>query len=129
MRHTLLAVFLLPAITGVLHGQHGTASSGYFPMGFSGDTWTGEVSTVNDATREITLVYNGKKKTESFVGVLQEGYQAKLKDGTVAEVKLSLLHPGRRLRVYYMAKDRKVDGHKEKFYEIFQIDFLPAENK
>jgi hypothetical protein len=36
-----------------------------------------------------------------------------------------MIHPGRRLKVYYIAKDRKVSGRKEKFYEIFKIDFLP----
>ncbi len=129
MRHMVFAACLLLAVAGILHSQHGTAPNGYFPMGFAGDTWTGEVSAVNDANREIALVYTGKKKTESFVGVLQEGYKAKLKDGTLAELKVSMIHAGTRLRVYYMAKDRKVDGRKEKFYEIFQIDFLPAESK
>ena len=129
MRHTLLGACLLLAVAGGLHAQHGTAPNGYFPMGFAGDIWTGEVSVTDDAKREITLVYTGKKKTESFVGVLQEGYKAKLKDGSLAELKVSMLPIGTRLRVYYMAKDRKVNGRKEKFYEIFQIDFLPSEGK
>jgi len=94
-------------------------------MGYAGDTWTGEVSAVNDANREITLVYNGSKKTETFVGVLQQGYKVKLKDGSLVELKLSMIHTGTRLKVYYMAKDRKVNGRKERFYEIFQIDSLP----
>ena len=124
MRHKVFAacVFL---VAGVLHAQHGTAPNGYFPMGFAGDMWTGEVSAVNDANREITLVYTRKKKAESFVGVLQHGYKVKLKDGSLAELKLSMIPIGTRLRVYYMAKDRKVDGRKEKFYEIFRIDFPP----
>jgi hypothetical protein len=129
MRRMLLGACLLLAVAGALHAQHGTAPNGYFPMGFAGDMWTGEVSAVNDANREITLVYTGKKKTESFVGVVQEGYKAKLKDGSLAELKVSMIPIGRRLRVYYMAKDRKANGRKEKFYEIFQIDFLPSEGK
>ena len=95
-------------------------------MGYAGDTWTGKVSTVNDANHEISLVYNGNKKTESFVGVLREGYKVKLKDGSLSELKVSMIPIGSRLRVYYMAKDRKINGQKEKFYEIFQIDFLPS---
>jgi hypothetical protein len=125
----LLVACLLLAVAGGLHAQHGTAQNGYFPMGCAGDTWVGGVSATDDAKREITLIYTGKKKTESFVGVLQEGYKAKLKDGSLAELKVSMIPIGRRLRVYYMAKDRKVNGRKEKFYEIFQIDFLPSEGK
>ena len=56
-------------------------------------------------------------------------YKAKLKDGSLAELKVSMIPIGRRLRVYYLAKDRKANGRKEKFYEIFQIDFLPSEGK
>jgi hypothetical protein len=124
VRHLVVAVFLL-AIAGALQAQHGTAPNGYWPMGFNGDTWTGEVTAVNDDSREIALVYSGKKKTETFVGVLQQGYNAKLKDGTPVELKVSTIHLGTRLEVYYMPKDRKIKGRKEKFYEIFQVHFLP----
>ena len=125
MRYMVFAACLF-LVAGALYAQHGTAPNGYFPMGYAGDTWTGDVSAVNDANREITLVYNGSKKTETFVGVLQQGYNVKLKDGSLAELKVSMIRTGTRLRVYYMAKDRKVNGRKEKFYEIFQIDFLPS---
>jgi hypothetical protein len=124
MRNMAFAACILLALAGLLHAQHGEAGNGYFPIGYAGDTWTGEVSAVNDDTREITLVYNGAGKSETFVGVLQPGYKAKLKDGSLAEVTVSLIHIGRRMRVFYMAKERKVSGHKEKFYEIFRIDFL-----
>jgi hypothetical protein len=97
-------------------------------MGYAGDTWTGEVSAVSDANREIMLVHNDGKKAETFVGVLQQGYKVKLKkDGSLAELKVSTIPVGTRLRVYYMAKDRKVNGQKEKFYEIFPMDFPPTE--
>ena len=128
MRHMVFAAFLLFLVAGGLHAQHGTAPNGYFPMGYAGDTWTGEVSAVNDANREITLVYKTSKKAETFVGVLQQGYKVKLKDGSPAELKVSTIPTGTRLRVYYMAKDRKVNGQKEKFYEIFRMEFPPAES-
>jgi hypothetical protein len=124
MRHMAFAACILLVLAGLLHAQHGEAGNGYFPIGYAGDTWTGEVSAVNDETREITLVYNGARKAETFVGVLEQGYKAKLKDGSLAEVKVSLIHIGRRMKVYYMAKERKVNGRKERFYEIFRIDFL-----
>lgn len=122
MRHMVFTALILSVAAG-LQAQHGTAPNGYFPMGYAGDTWTGEVSAVNNASREITLVYNNGKKTETFVGVLQQGYKVKLKDGSLAELKLSMIPAGTRLKVYYMAKDRKVSGRKEKFYEIFRMEF------
>ncbi|HXM23060.1 MAG TPA: hypothetical protein VN948_17515 [Terriglobales bacterium] len=125
MRHLLFVVCLLPAVAGVLSAQHGTAPNGYFPMGYNGDTWTGEVSAVNDTDREITLVDTTSKKTETFVGVLQRGYKVKLKNGNLAELTVSTIPTGTRLRVYYMAKDRKINGQKEKFYEIFRMEFPP----
>ena len=67
MRHTVFAACLL-LVASFLHAQHGTASAGYFPMGYAGDIWTGEVSAVSDANREIALVYNSGKKNETFVG-------------------------------------------------------------
>jgi hypothetical protein len=89
------AACILLAVAGLLHAQHGEAGNGYFPIGYARDTWTGEVSAVNDDTREITLVYNGAGKTETFVGVLQQGTnKARLKDGSLAEVKVSLIHIG-----------------------------------
>jgi len=38
MRYVILAAFI-----SLMIGSHGTASDGYFPMGYSGDTWTGAV--------------------------------------------------------------------------------------
>jgi len=129
MRHVFLATLLL-GLVGVLDGQHGTAPNGYYPMGYNGDTWTGEVTSVNEDSREITLFYtDGKKKTETFVATVQEGYKVKLKDGSLAELKVSMIPPGSKLRVYYMNKDRKVGGQKEKIHEIFRIDFLQLEGK
>lgn len=122
MRYLVLFSFISLAVAS-LEAQHGTASTGYFPMGYAGDTWTGQVSVVDEAKREITLVYKSQKGDETFVGVLQPGYQVKLKDGKVAELKLGMIPIGTRLRVYYMAKSRKVEGRKEKFYEIFRMEF------
>jgi hypothetical protein len=124
MRHSLLAAFLL-AMLGSIQAQHGAAPPGYYPAGFVGDTWKGEVAAVDDQKREITLVYRGQKKTETFVGVLQEGYKAKLKDSSLVELKVSTIPIGTRLQVYYLPTDRKINGRKEKFCEIFQVHFLP----
>jgi hypothetical protein len=110
-----------------IQAQHGTAESGYYPFGYAGDTFTGAVAAVDDGSREITLAYKGSKESEMFVGVLQQGYTIKRKDGTVVDVRPSMLRIGSRIRVYYMAKHRKVNGRNEKFYEIFNFELLPAE--
>ncbi len=123
MRYVVLIFCLLLMMVDSLTAQHGTASSGYFPMGYGGDTWTGEVSAIDEAKREITLLYRGKKGDETFVGVLQPGYQVKLKNGKEAELKLEMIPLGKKLTVYYTMKSRKVDGRKEKFYEIFRLEF------
>jgi hypothetical protein len=128
MRTLVCVAFLFLFIAvGRVQAQHGTAEGGYFPPAYAGDTWTGEVSAVDDVSREITLVYKGKSKNETFVGVLQQGYTIKRKDGSTEAVKPSMIRIGARMRVYYMAKDRKVNGRKEKFYEIFGFDLLPPE--
>lgn len=119
----MIAVFFLGTVEG--KAQHGTASNGYFPLGYEGDTWTGAVTTTDDATRTVTLTYSSKKKTETFTGVLKEGCcTVKMSDGTVQELKPSQLSPGRRIMVYYIAKTTKAEGKKTTVNEIFKVDFL-----
>jgi len=89
-----------------------------------GDTWVGVVESTNEATREITLRHSDKSKTETFVGVLENGYQVKLKDGTSRELKMSEIKPGLRLRLYYKSKTRDVAGRQTKLAVIHRIDFL-----
>ncbi len=103
------------------HAQHGTAENGYWPMGFNGDTWTGVVSAANDDTREITLTYTKGDKTQTFTGVLQEGYNVKANDGTPHHLKVSEIPLGTRLKVYYMAREHKVEGRKVKYNEVFRL--------
>jgi hypothetical protein len=114
----LLLVLVSPALA-----QHGAAPNGYYPPGYNGDTWTGEVSGTNDATREITLTYTKGSKSETFTGVLQPGFKAKRADGSTLEVKPSDFRNGTRLTVFYMPKTRKEDDKKIKYYEIFQFQY------
>jgi hypothetical protein len=104
--------------------QHGTAPNDYYPPGYSGDTWSGEVTSTNDETREITLTYTKGSKTESFTGVLQQGYKVKLKDGTSHELKASEVSKGTRLMIFYVPKIRKDGDKKVKYYEIFRLQVL-----
>ena len=88
-----------------------------------GDSWKGVVESSDEATREIKIV-NPDKKTETFVGVLEDGYQVKLKDNTSRELKVSELKPGLRVRLFYKSKDRVVAGQKTKVNVINRVQFL-----
>ena len=53
-------IFLLPA-----SAQHGTASNGYYPANYHGDTFKGEVTEANGD--QITLTHRkGKKQLRSW---------------------------------------------------------------
>ena len=108
------------------HAQHGTAENGYWPMGFVGDTWTGVVSATNDDTCEITLTFTKGDKTQTFTGVLQEGYRVKSNDGTPHVLKVSEIPLGTKLKVYYMPKEHKVEGRKVKYNEIIRLVNIKA---
>jgi hypothetical protein len=66
---------LILSVAAGLQAQHGTAQNGYFPMGYAGDTWTGEVSAVNDASREITLVLQQWEKSRNVRRSFATGIQ------------------------------------------------------
>ncbi len=57
MKRTVLTMVFLITFCVSVFGQHGSAPDGYYPPGYSGDTWTGEVVSTDDTTREITLTY------------------------------------------------------------------------
>lgn len=122
MKSTVFMTVFLMTFCNSLFGQHGSAPNGYYPPGYSGDTWTGEVVSTNDTTREITLTYTNEKKSETFIGVLKDNFQVQMKDGSLKELKPSGIPKGSRIIVFYQAKSKKMDGNKVKYYEIFQIN-------
>jgi hypothetical protein len=126
MRYLACSVFLFLAV-GAMHAQHGKASTANFPMGYSGDTWTGQLRSVDDATNKITLVYKGPRSTESFIGILPRGHEVQLPDGTAAEFKPSMIKVGARMRVYYILKYQTVRGARQRINEILKFDFLTAQ--
>ena len=107
-------------------GQHGSAESGYYPSTYTGDTFSGKVSVVDDASRQITLEFAAPgKKSEKFVGVIEDGYLARWKDGSSHALKASDFPIGTQLKVYYLPKEIKVDGKKTKINSIFQVKEAP----
>lgn len=114
----LLICLFLPLLA---RAQHGSAEDRYYPPGFHGDTWTGVVTATDDRTREIALAFTKASKTEVLVGVLEEGYKVKSSDGTPHVLKASEIPLGTRLKVYYIQRERKVEGRKVKFNEIIRL--------
>ena len=88
-----------------------------------GDTWTGVVESVNETTREITIV-DPEKKTERFTGVLIEGFQLPMLDGTKRELKMSDVKHGQRVRAFYKSKTEVAAGQKTKVNVINRFQFL-----
>lgn len=129
MAKVILAIGLVLVIGATAHGQHGSAPAGYYPPTYAGDTWTGIVTSVSDQSREITLTYANKDKTETFIGILQAGYKINLKDGSTRELKPSNIPIGAHLIVYYTAATKKVDGKKIKTYEIFKLAQIVDDQK
>jgi len=72
-------------LAGAAWAQHGTAENGMFPPGYQGDTFTGVVTATDDTSREITLTYGNPKNhnAETLVAVLEDGYTARWKDGSM----------------------------------------------
>lgn len=125
MKRIFFALAVLILCAGVSMAQKGTAEPGYYPMGYSGDTWTGEITAVNEDTREFTLTYTKESKTQTFVGVLPKGYRVKMKDDSYREVEMAALM-GMRVKTYYTTKSKKdANGVKVKTNEVIEIKFLP----
>jgi hypothetical protein len=127
MKNVIFSFALILLCTGIAAAQHGTAEPGYYPSGFNGDTWTGEVTAVTEDTREFTLTYTKGTETRTFVGVLPQGYTVKMKDGRDYEIKMTELM-GMRIRAYYITKKKKdANGAKTETHEVFKIKFFPKD--
>jgi len=71
---TIIACLLLCVV--VAQAQKGKAESDYYPLGYSGDTWTGEVIAFDNEQRTLTLQSeSGKTKTTFIASVPNAPYQ------------------------------------------------------
>lgn len=102
----LALICVLVATIVAASPQHGNAPA---PTGHPMDTWTGEVTSTNDETREITLTYKDAlhSRTEMFVGVLPEGFELPLQQEGEEKVKPSKFPNGTCLTVYYRRRRRR----------------------
>ncbi|HEY1206688.1 MAG: hypothetical protein ABSH46_04265 [Bryobacteraceae bacterium] len=114
-RPLVVALWSLFLWTAACLAQQVAAEADYYPLGYSGAAWIGEINSVNEDTREFTLTYKKGDKEQTFVGVLQKGYRWRMADGAYREVKMAdLLRTGAQMRIkaYYTVKTRKVNGQK-----------------
>ena len=136
--------FAVPA-----YAQHGTAISGYFPSNYQGDLWTGVVSSVVPATREVSLVYTHHGKTTVFEGILSKTCRVQVWDSKEKrQIAASGITVGAHLKVYYMPNRTSDDVSQgpfpfkafnllegsladapRRFNLIFLIEFLPEQNE
>lgn len=121
IRSRLIALF---AFASSAFAQHGTADNGYYPPAYAGDTWTGVVVSANEQNREITLSYTKNGKSQTFIGVPEDGYLVHERNGATRPLKMSDVLIGRIIKVWYMSETKKVDGHKVKVNTIFLIDAI-----
>jgi DNA-binding beta-propeller fold protein YncE len=140
-RLTLISLLLATAALA----QKGSAGAGYYPLGYVGDTWTGEVTATDEDKREITLTFKKDDKTQTFVAFIpntgvgwmtdEQGdrviaiYPEDKKDSK-SENKTPKPEPahlnladlmGRRITVYYMHREKKVNDQKVSYNEVIRI--------
>lgn len=129
-RRVQLISALMSMLVVLLSGasaQHGDARNpGNLPPGFMGDTWTGEITAVSPETREITLTAATKKGNETFVAYLPEHF-TQPESGKDAEVQMTDFGIGQHIRVYYISKNPKINGHKVKRNEIVRIESVSGD--
>jgi hypothetical protein len=72
MKSLLVALAFLALCAGVSSAQKGKADPDYYPLGYTGDTWTGEVTAFDNQQRTLTLTSGGGKKAATFVASIPD---------------------------------------------------------
>jgi len=112
------------------NAQKGTARSGYYPMGYNGDIFSGEFVPSDDAS-SIKLIYKKGSKMESFDGRVETACQAPTQASphTTKELHLSAIPAGTALTAYYIPTTVTVDGKKIHTNLIWGIRFDSVNGK
>jgi hypothetical protein len=179
VKRLIAAIILLILCPGAFVAQKGKAEAGYYPIGYAGDTWTGEVTAFDDEQRTLTLTHGSGKNAVTFVASIpdspyewardirknrvldfpydkQAKYQTFKYDGpgfaatilpdsgmgSTATGMFQRPNPpdsnrvdgfadfmGRRVTVYYTAREREVDGKKVKYNDVWRVLIWPAKKK
>jgi hypothetical protein len=88
-----------------------------------GEIRTGTVISTNDSTREIVLATADSAKNESFIGVVVDGYQFKMKDGNFHDLVVSQIPSGTKLTVHYFDEMTGADRKTGEVHRIYRLEF------
>jgi len=116
----ILALAVLGSVTPAL-GQHGEAEPGYYPEQYVGDTWQGNVTSVDDQANTVTLTYKKGSKTQTFTVRFAKGLAVSYSDGTSKVLKASDIPIGAMAMAYYTNYSEKVDGKNTDVHEAFMM--------
>jgi hypothetical protein len=72
MKKLFPALACLILCAGVSLAQKGKADPDFYPVGYSGDTWTGEVTVFDNEQRTLTLTHGSGKNLSTFVANLPD---------------------------------------------------------
>ena len=72
MKRLFVAFSCLILFAGHSVAQKGTADSDYYPLGYTGETWTGEVTAFDNERRTLTLTKKKKKNVLTFVASIPD---------------------------------------------------------
>ncbi len=72
MKIIIAAIVLLILCPGVLVAQKGKAGAGYYPMGYTRDIWTGEVTAFDDEQRTLTLTHGSGNDAATFIASIPD---------------------------------------------------------
>jgi hypothetical protein len=174
MKRLLVALIVLILCAGVSVAQKGKAEPDYYPLGYSGDTWTGKVTAFDNERRILTLTHASGKDVLTFIASIPDAPYEWSRDARNSRVldfpynkgakyqtfkyeghgdagsRLPDMSDGMQRRpsppasnvisdlagfmnkdiiVYYTPRDRKVNGVKEKYNDVWRILILSAKKK
>ena len=72
MKRLFVAFGSLILCAGISVAQKGKAEPDYYPLGYSGDTWTGEVTDFDNKYRTLTLTHTSGKDVVTFVASIPD---------------------------------------------------------
>lgn len=69
---SLFLSFIVCVMANSAFGQKGTAEPDWYPLGYDGSTWTGEVTAFDDQQRTLTLTHMDGKKAQTFIASIPD---------------------------------------------------------
>lgn len=112
MQRLFLLVTCLLFFPGAAWAQKGHAEPDYYPLAYSGDTWTGEVTAFDNDLRTLTLTYVHDKKLTSFIA-------------TIPDAPYEWAHDARGLRVVDFPFDKEAKGQTFKYVGVPGLSYVP----